>query len=302
MRKNRKTKFVIMITLMVAISAMSLGFAVFSATLNISSSASVTPSSDDFKLHLHNQTTHTSDLLSQKVNIVGYNGAIVDSSVKYLPLSALIIPNYNINFTEPGQYVEVKAYIVNEGYYDAYLGDIIYNNVEGTDSFISCTVPSDSGASQALVDAACDDFTVTVDIDGNLITEDEPYLYEYVLPQGEAASLTIRFIYDANGDRADGAFDVQFGSITIDFSTVERELISFYVNGVEHQAILGMNWKSFLTSSYNISGFRYNGDYTNGICIADRTIKNSSGNFVIDTDNIIFGEQYSIGGICGPEQ
>lgn len=273
MEKSRKVKFIIMITLMVAISAMSLGFAAFSATLNISSSASVTPSSDDFKLHLHNQTTHTSDLLSQKVNIVGYNGAIVDSSVKYLPLSTLIIPNYIINFTEPGQYVEVKAYIVNEGYYDAYLGDIIYNNVEGTDLFVSCTVPSDSGASQALVDAACDDFTVTVNIDGNLITEDEPYLYEYVLPQGEAASLTIRFIYDENGDRADGAFNVQFGSITIDFSTVGKTINSFVytgddVNGVLYNYIEGMTWREWVETSFNTGGFKLdnNGMLVNSNC------------------------------------
>ena len=251
MEKSRKVKFIIMITLMVAISAMSLGFAAFSATLNISSSASVTPSSDDFKLHLHNQTTHTSDLSSQIANIVGYNGAIAGTPAKYLPTNSLSIHPFGGTFTAPGQYIELKAYIVNEGYYDAYLGDIIYNNVDGTDSFVSCTIPSDSDASQALVDAACDDFTVNVEIDDNLITKDEPYLYEYVLPQGEAASLTIRIIYDENGDRADGAFYVQFGSITIDFSTVaSARLITFTIYGTTYQAEEGMTWAEWSLSNY----------------------------------------------------
>ncbi|MBO5121408.1 MAG: hypothetical protein J6C28_06990 [Bacilli bacterium] len=260
MEKSRKVKFIIMITLMVAISAMSLGFAAFSATLNISSSASVTPSSDDFKLHLHNQTTHTSDLSSQIANIVGYNGAIAGTPAKYLPTNSLSIHPFGGTFTAPGQYIELKAYIVNEGYYDAYLGDIIYNNVDGTDSFVSCTIPSDSDASQALVDAACDDFTVNVEIDDNLITKDETYLYGYVLPQGEAASLTIRIIYDENGDRADGAFYVQFGSITIDFGTVGNQLISFKIDGTEFQAVKGMTWEEWLNSSYNIKGFFLNED------------------------------------------
>ena len=260
MEKSRKVKFIIMITLMVAISAMSLGFTAFSATLNISSSASVTPSSDDFKLHLHNQTTHTSDLSSQIANIVGYNGAIAGTPAKYLPTNSLSIHPFGGTFTAPGQYIELKAYIVNEGYYDAYLGDIIYNNVDGTDSFVSCTIPSDSDASQALVDAACDDFTVNVEIDDNLITKDETYLYGYVLPQGEAASLTIRIIYDENGDRADGAFYVQFGSITIDFGTVGNQLISFKIDGTEFQAVKGMTWEEWLNSSYNIKGFFLNED------------------------------------------
>lgn len=266
MERNRKVKIIIMITLMVAITAMSLGFAAFSATLNISSSASVTPSSDDFKLHLHNQTTHTSDLSSQIANIVGYNGAIAGTPAKYLPTNDLSIHPFGGTFTAPGQYIELKAYIVNEGYYDAYLGDIIYNNVEGADSFVSCTIPSDSDASQALVDAACDDFTVTVDIDGNLITKDEPYLYEYVLPQGEAASLMIRLIYDENGDRVDGTFKVQFGNITIDFSTIGKTINTFvYTGASDGSAVLysfveGMTWKEWIMSSFNTDGFKLDND------------------------------------------
>ena len=273
MERNRKIKIIIMITLMVAITAMSLGFAAFSATLNISSSASVTPSSDDFKLHLHNQTTHTSDLSSQIANIVGYNGAIAGTPAKYLPTNGLSIHPFGGTFTAPGQYIELKAYIVNEGYYDAYLGDIIYNNVDGTDSFVSCAIPSDSDASQALVDAACDDFTVNVEIDDNLITKDETYLYGYVLPQGEAASLTIRIIYDENGDRADGAFYVQFGSITIDFSTVGKTINSFVFtgddgNGVLYNYIEGMTWREWVKTSFNTGGFKLdnNGKLVNSNC------------------------------------
>ena len=169
MEKSRKVKFIIMITLMVAISAMSLGFAAFSATLNISSSASVTPDSSEFKLHLHNQTTHTSDFTEQIYNIVGYNGALAGTPVKYHPLEGLLIPYMKGSFTAPGQYVELIVYIVNEGAYDAYLNDIIFNNYDGTDSFVYCSIPDGSDATQSLVDAACDDFSVTVDIDGNMI-------------------------------------------------------------------------------------------------------------------------------------
>ena len=49
------------IALVIAIVGMSLGFAAFSATLNISSSASVTPDSGSFYLGFYPSTTSTLD-------------------------------------------------------------------------------------------------------------------------------------------------------------------------------------------------------------------------------------------------
>ena len=50
MEHNRKIKILSIVALVLAISAMTLGFAAFSTTLNISSSASVTPNSGDFSV------------------------------------------------------------------------------------------------------------------------------------------------------------------------------------------------------------------------------------------------------------
>lgn len=50
MERDRKQKFIVMIALMVAIASMSLGFAAFSTTLNISSSATVSPDSSNFNV------------------------------------------------------------------------------------------------------------------------------------------------------------------------------------------------------------------------------------------------------------
>ena len=50
MEHNRKQKMLIIIALVVGIASLSIGFAAFSTTLNISSSASVTPNSDTFSV------------------------------------------------------------------------------------------------------------------------------------------------------------------------------------------------------------------------------------------------------------
>ena len=54
MEKQRQMKLLSIVTLVVAIIGMTLGFAAFSTTLSISSSATVTPTSEDFKISLYN--------------------------------------------------------------------------------------------------------------------------------------------------------------------------------------------------------------------------------------------------------
>ena len=52
MEKTRQMKILSIIALVVAIAGMTLGFASFSTTLSISSSATVIPNSEDFKVVL----------------------------------------------------------------------------------------------------------------------------------------------------------------------------------------------------------------------------------------------------------
>ena len=61
MERQRKTKVMFMLALILVIVGMSLGFAAFAATLNISSSASVTPDSGSFYLGFYPSTTPTLD-------------------------------------------------------------------------------------------------------------------------------------------------------------------------------------------------------------------------------------------------
>lgn len=53
MEKQRQMKLLSIVALVVAIIGMTLGFAAFSTTLSISSSATVTPNSEDFKISLY---------------------------------------------------------------------------------------------------------------------------------------------------------------------------------------------------------------------------------------------------------
>ena len=61
MKNSRQTKLLVIIALVLALTGMSLGFAAFSSTLSISSSASVTPNSSDFKIKIYGYSETTTD-------------------------------------------------------------------------------------------------------------------------------------------------------------------------------------------------------------------------------------------------
>ena len=50
MEHSRKQKLLVVLALVIAIASLSIGFAAFSTTLNISPSANVTPNSDSFSV------------------------------------------------------------------------------------------------------------------------------------------------------------------------------------------------------------------------------------------------------------
>lgn len=97
---------------------MTLGFAAFSTTLNISSSASVTPSSGDFMVKFSTSkdslVVNAVEPSSKTSGITTTNGTIVNSVSPTLS-------NLSASFTSPGQYVEYTVYARNEGEYTAYL-------------------------------------------------------------------------------------------------------------------------------------------------------------------------------------
>ena len=190
MERQRKRKFIIMITLMVVVSAMSLGFAAFSATLNISSNASVTPSSDDFLLKIKRSSTNT----LSRLEMVGYNGAVPTSIVQYAPLGSF--NNFPLmvsgTFTEPGQYIELPFEIVNAGAYDAYLKGVTFNYIDGTSSIKQCTASGDNPGTQSLIDAACDDFYIEISVGEDVLNESNSFANGHVFSQGETEAVSIK--------------------------------------------------------------------------------------------------------------
>ncbi len=230
MEKQRQIKILSIISLVLAISAMTLGFAAFSTTLSISSSATVTPSSEDFKITIYGYkdadlekifSFQDSDLTDSYSSCLFGEATCTTASIDN---SKHTISNLKANFENKAGAVAYFFVIKNEGKYDAYLdlsnmiteseGDRFLGNILNK----KCTVGE--GATDSLVSAACEGMTGFISIldkttgDPIILSDDS-----YVIPAGSNEFLTLQFEY--KGPFADGPFNVEFDDIQLTFSTTK---------------------------------------------------------------------------------
>ena len=143
-RKISYKKKLTIILLVLAVVGMSIGFAAFSTTLNISSTASVNPNSDTFsvKFSTNQDRLVVDEVVPSEISsgLTASNGVIDNSA-------APTLKNLSVEFTAPGQYVEYIFYARNEGEYTAYLNNVYFDGQK------KCS--ADEGVEQSLVDSAC---------------------------------------------------------------------------------------------------------------------------------------------------
>ena len=230
MEKTRQMKILSIIALVVAIAGMTLGFAAFSTTLSISSSASVTPNSDDFKITIYGikdssfyDTFADNNYAYTDSDISDSYGVALDSDATSTTASidnvSHTISNINASFSNEGD-VQYAFIIKNEGKYDAYLD--LTNKKTGNDMVVllnkNCIAKD--GATESLVASACDGVQADIGFfnkeNGTFISTTESY---YKIASGDDALFTVMMNY--SGPFADGPFDVEFEDFQLKFSTTK---------------------------------------------------------------------------------
>lgn len=219
MEKNRGSKILAIIALLVSAVGLSLGFAAFSQTLTIRSSASVKPTSTDFKVVFSSSSTAVE---TNPVIPVGTPTTIVNPEDKTTIINSgnPKISGLTANFTAPGQKVVYTFYAANIGEYDAYLNNIAFANVGSENSTRSCT--ANSGTTNALVQVACNDISLKIKVGEELETNSSlDSIKNHLLVKGGFEPVVVTIEYAADGARADGDFSVSFGDITLNYGTMD---------------------------------------------------------------------------------
>lgn len=209
MERNRRKKLIIIFVLFACVASLSIGFAAFSTTLNISSSASVSPNSDTFsvKFSISQDKLDDSDVVpSSKTNGITATNGVINNS--FNPM----ISNLSAQFTAPGQYVEYTFYARNEGEYTAYLNSV---------NFIGEKLCKKTGdATESLVSSACDYINISVDVSGNTYLETTE-ISGHTLSKKSGEQIKVRLEYDEDGTAVDGEIKITFNEIMLVYSTID---------------------------------------------------------------------------------
>ena len=210
MEHSRKQKLFVILILFVAIASLSVGFAAFSMSLNVSSSASVTPNSSDFSIKFSKE--QDSVVVDDLMPLVLGRGATATYGVIVNNGSSPTLSNLAATFTAPGQMAKYYVYVRNEGIYTAYLNSI---------NFIgSKTCVAEPDTSDELVQSACDDITLKVTVGETVYMETES-ISNHPLDTTSWEKVLVELYYDSNSTYVDGPFSINFPNVSLVYSTVD---------------------------------------------------------------------------------
>lgn len=214
MVENKGYKAMSIIALIVGVIGVTLGYAAFSNTLTISSSADVTPDASKFNVDFSSasnavQTNDITPVLNpNNVQEFTASDATIDNT------SDPLITDLHASFTEPGQTATYTFYAYNAGEYIAYLNSIVFSG--------SKTCTARTGTTQSLVDDACDGITLTVTVGSeSATTTSVANISGHSLAKEAADTITVVIAYEANSDIADGIFDVEFPDIVLTYASAD---------------------------------------------------------------------------------
>jgi hypothetical protein len=223
MERDRRARVIAIAALLLGVVGLSLGFAAFSNTLTIESSAEVTPDEGIFNVDFSTTSasvqggTVTPTLLPTNgpAGFTGANATIDNSGTNSAQITGL-----HATFTAPGQSVTYSFYTKNAGELQAYLSSVTFAEVA---TGVTKTCTAKSGTTQSLVDTACNGISLTMTLDQEAFTASKAraqFTGNHDLAVSGYEAVTVVIAYAANSGQADGDFDVEFGDITLNYSSV----------------------------------------------------------------------------------
>lgn len=219
MKNSKSSKLIEILALVVAIIGLSIGFAAYSNSLRLAELI-VGPDEEDFIVTFSSSDfDHESD---DVIRGVASGGAIAED-VKIVGEKGNSLANVKVSFSEPGGKVTYTFYAHNEGRHDAFLRTITFENVMGENFPRVCKAVNPKTTNSALVSRACEDISLTIDVGGTIKTMGSiDNITKHSLPVNSKEPVVITIEYASDGERADGSFNVQFGSITLTYLSVNE--------------------------------------------------------------------------------
>ena len=217
-----KNKGITIAALIVAVIGLSIGFAAFSNTLTIRSTATVTPDASTmrvvFSKESGSEVAGNPNTVSSNNSTYGDPGTI-DNSTQ----GNSILKDLHAKFTAPGQSVKYNLYVVNVGSINGQITGVTFNNAQGVSTYKKCTAVTKQDTTQiatdSLVQSACNGINITVKVGQITATPQNPDLTYQLINVRNYLPVEVTISYDYGAAYVDGDMDVVFGDIQINVSS-----------------------------------------------------------------------------------
>ena len=224
-QKDNKARFMAILGLLVGVVGLSLGFAAFSNTLTIKSSAEVTVDDSVFNVDFSTNSSTVDDSdITPTLSPTGVSGFTATNAEIDNDNGDAVVKNLHATFTAPGQEVTYNFYTKNAGELKAFLKSVTFSNVSGESTTKVCTPKT--GATASLVNSACTGITLTVtvgseDFTATTLRSAFATATAHDLNKNGSEAVTVRIAYETGSTVTDGGFDVAFGDVTLLYSSAE---------------------------------------------------------------------------------
>jgi len=286
MENYRRRQIIIIVALVVALLSFGVGFAAFSTTLSIKSSAEVNPNSGTFNVVFSNINNGIDDnaVVPTKTpsTLTATNGVINNSS-------SPVLSNLSATFTEPGQKVEYDLYVYNAGEYVAYLNSVTFKGAK------SCTA---TDANTNYVAEACDSITMNVKVAPDTYTSTTQNIIGHSLAKGGYETVKVTIEYAANGVRADGPFNISFPDVSLYYVTVAGVNEEYTDSGTQSYSMIYSTsiYDSTIDNLDDSLVFRSSADLNNFNHVEMDGVTVDSTDYILSegSTNVKFNNQYAL--------
>lgn len=218
MNNKNNGRTIALISLIVCVLGLAIGFAAYSGTVEIAHYPGLGPDKDSFMVEFSPIAGKPTSNIPDEIYTI--KPKVSSDKVK---ANAIIAKNSKISgfyaeFNSPGQSVEYKFYAYNSGKYDAFLNGIAFTNVFGYYSPKKCV----SFNNDSTVQKACEGISISIKVGQEAkVKSSMANISNHLLPKKEAEEIIVTISYEKGSTVAHSPFRVYFGDIYLAYSTVD---------------------------------------------------------------------------------
>lgn len=225
MEKERSTKTIAIIALVVAVASLSIGFAAYTRNLEITDiEGTVTPGDMDLDVFFDNDQTKGNDLVVVKG--IG-TAAVEDETGATINNTSLdsganpTISDFRANFSKKGESVTYTFYVYNNSPYNAYLESVTFT---GAEPHKTCVALDPKDENDEVVANACKDITLSLQVGTDtILSTGESTFKSHTIGAGNWQEVTVTIAYDGTEyPLPAGDMKVTFAGIRLGYTTIAQ--------------------------------------------------------------------------------